>query len=389
MAAASVLARVVFVEVPVPAQWTDAFLDSMRRHGDAPADRAVQTLFSGQDIHALQRLMDLLVRNDDVPHADLPPVVRDYFESTDEVEIPDPAVVRAGQELFAAYGPEITMLLACASLPLIYSARRAVQVLYRTGYLAGHPLRRVAQTAQMVIDVMTPGGLDASGRGRRTAQKVRLMHAAIRHRLLHDVAHPWSEEYGVPINQEDLAGTLGTFTVVIFRGLEQLQIDLTPAQEQSYLEAWNAVASLIGIVDDLIPATVADANVLCERIFRRQTDPSPEGRVMTTALRDMMKAHMVPPFKGLVDAMCRHVLPPGVADGHGIPRQRLDEHLVHRGIDVGHFFDRVTGGLKRRRLFREFSLQVLQAMTFVEAGGRRTRFHVPLELHDSWQLAAQ
>ena len=373
----------------MPAQWTDAFLDSMRLHGDEPADRAVRTLFSGQDIHALQRLMDLLVRNDDVPHADLPPVIRDYFASTDDVEIPDPDAVRAGQELFAAYGPEITMLLACASLPFAYSARKAVQVLYRTGYLAGHTLRRVAQTAQMVIDVMTPGGLDASGRGRRTAQKVRLMHAAIRYQLLHDRTRPWPDEYGVPINQEDLAGTLGTFTVAILRGLKTLLIDLTPEQEQSYLEAWNAVAPLLGIVDDLIPVTVADANALCEHIFRRQMDPSPEGRVMTTALRDMMKAHMVPPFKGLVDAMCRHVLPPEVADGFGIPQQRLDEHLVHRGIDVGHFFDRVTGGLARRRLFREFSLQVLQAMTFIEAGGRRTRFHVPVHLHDSWQLAAQ
>ena len=373
----------------MPTQWTDAFLDSMRLHGDEPADRAVQTLFSGQDIHALQRLMDLLVRNDDVPHADLPPVIRDYFAATDDVEIPDPDAVRAGQELFAAYGPEISMLLACSSLPYTYSARKGVQVLYRTGYLAGRALRRVAQTAQMVIDVMSPGGLDASGRGRRTAQKVRLMHAAIRHRLLHDVAHAWPEEYGVPINQEDLALTLITFTVIILRGLEKLQIELTLEQEQSYLEAWKAVAPLLGIVDDLIPATVSDANVLCERIFRRQTEPSPEGRAMTTALRDMMKAHMVPPFKGLVDAMCRHVLPPEVADGFGIPQQRLDEHLVHRGIDVGHFFDRATGGLARRRLFREFSLQVLQAMTFIEAGGRRTRFHVPVHLHDSWQLAAQ
>jgi len=373
----------------VRTQWTDAFLDSMRLHGDEPADRAVQTLFSGQDVHALQRLMDLLVRNDDVPHADLPPVIREYFESTDDVKIPDPGAVRAGQELFAAYGPEITMLLACSSLPFAYSARKCVQVLYRTGYLAGHTLRRVAQTAQMVIDVMTPGGLEASGRGRRTAQKVRLMHAAIRYRLVHDVARPWPEEYGVPINQEDLAGTLITFTVIILRGLEKLQIELTREQEQSYLEAWKAVAPLLGIVDDLIPATVSDANVLCECFFRRQMDPSPEGRVMTTALRDMMKAHMVPPFKGLVDAMCRHVLPPEIADGFGIPRQHLDEHLVNRGIDVGRFFERVTGGLARRRLFREFSLQVLQAMTFIEAGGRRTRFHVPVDLHDSWQLAAQ
>ena len=373
----------------MPSPWTDAYLDSMRLHGDEAADCAVQTLFSGQDIHALQRLMDLLVRNDDVPHADLPPVIRDYFASVDDVAMPDSAVIRAGQELFAAYGPEIAMVLACCSLPVVYSARRAAQVLFRTGYLADRALRRVAQTSQMLIDVMTPGGLDAKGRGRRTAQKVRLMHAAIRYRLLHDPRHPWPDEYGVPINQEDLAGTLGTLTVIILRGLNTLQIRLAPDQAQSYLEAWNAVGRLLGIADDLIPATVADANALCERIFERQVDPSPEGRVLTDALREMLKARMAPPFKGLVDALMRHLLPPDIADGFGIPRQRLDEHLVHAGIDVRHAVDRATGGLARRRLFRQFSLHVLEAMTFIEAGGRRTRFHIPVHLRDSWQLAEQ
>jgi hypothetical protein len=371
------------------APWTDAFLDSMRLKGDEPADRAVEALFARHDLRSVQRLMDQLVRNDDVPHSDLPAEIQQYLDGTPDVPAPARAVVVAGQRLFAEYGPEISMVLACGSLPAAYASRKGVQVLYRSGYLADRANRRVAQTGQMVVDVLTPGGLDPGGRGRRAAQKVRLMHAAIRYLILHDTDRPWAEEYGIPINQEDLAGTLMTFTSAILQGLALLKIELTAEQSQSYLEAWRAVARMMGIVDELIPTTVAEAHLLCDIISRRQTEPCAEGRAMTTALLDMMKAHLLPPFQRMPAAMMRYLLPPGVADGLGIPEEALERELIKAGVDVGRAVDRLTGGAQRRKLFRTFSIQLLQVLAFAECGGRRTQFHIPTELRDSWQLAAQ
>src|SRR5262249_11739787 len=154
--------------------------------------------------------------------------------------------------------------------------------------------------------------------------KVRLMHATIRYLLQHDPKKPWHVgEFGVPINQEDLAGTLMTFSIAILRGLKKLHINVPSDQAQSYLDAWKVVGRMMGIVDTLIPTTVADANELADRIFSRQTNPSDEGRAMTTALREAMKARVLPPFKGFVDAMFRYLLPDEVADGFGIPHRRV------------------------------------------------------------------
>src|SRR5262245_15657081 len=80
-----------------------------------------------------------------------------------------------------AMGPEIIMTLFCYGLPSCYAAAKGVQVLALTTRLFSNPTRRVIETAQMVVDVMAPGGLAARGRGIRTAQKVRLMHAAVRY----------------------------------------------------------------------------------------------------------------------------------------------------------------------------------------------------------------
>jgi mpaB/rubber oxygenase-like protein len=362
-------------------QWTDKFLDDMRLRGDEPADKAVEALYTRHELDGVQHLMNLLVRNDDVPHADLPGEIKDYLANTPDVPAPSRDTVLAGQQLFAEYGSEMAMLLAFCSLPVAYSARKGVQVLYRTGYLSNRPLLRVAQTSQMILDVMTPGGLDPDGLGRRSAQKVRLMHAAVRYLLRNDPKTPWPDEYGFPINQEDLAGTLMSFSVGVLRGLEKLQIDVTREQAHSYIETWNVVGRMMGIAEALIPSTVVDANALTDRIFSRQFKPSREGRLLTDALRDVMKSRIVPGFRGLVDAMFRYLLPVEVADGFGIPHRPLEAAVIEAGIPTAHWLDVLLGGAARRRMFREFSIEVLRVLTFVEAGGRRTRFNLPPGLH--------
>lgn len=74
----------------------------------------------------------------------------------------------------------------------------------------GHdPYRRLGETGQFVLSVTTRGALGPRGQGIRKVQKVRLLHAAIRHLIRRSPGWP-EEELGPPICQEDLAGTLGT-----------------------------------------------------------------------------------------------------------------------------------------------------------------------------------
>ena len=70
----------------------------------------------------------------------------------------DPDLVRAGQEVFGAYGPQLGMGLFMASLPADYAFAKGVQVLAATTRLTRDPKRRYVETGQMIIDAMTPGG---------------------------------------------------------------------------------------------------------------------------------------------------------------------------------------------------------------------------------------
>jgi hypothetical protein len=125
--------------------------------------------------------MTTLVRNDDLPAAKLPKVVRSYLESrTTCLRGPTRSGSRSAKEFFGVHGAAIVMAFACASLPKCYAFRKGVQVLHLTARLQSDPIRRIGETAQLILDVMAPGGLAAEGHGVRDTQKVRLMHAAVR-----------------------------------------------------------------------------------------------------------------------------------------------------------------------------------------------------------------
>jgi hypothetical protein len=366
-------------------RWSDALLDRMRTEGDPPADEAVAKLFARGRLEAVQGLMDTLVANDRPPPDALPSELRDYFERT-AVPPPDLPRVRLGERLFADHGPEIVVILACYSLPQDYAARKGVKVLHQTGYLLERPNRRVFETAQMIIDVMKPGGLEPHGHGIRAAQKVRLMHAAVRHLILHDPAHRWdTESLGVPINQEDLAGTLMSFGYVVVDGLRRLGVAVAPDAAEAYLDAWRAVGRIMGVREELLPLDMREAQALTETIVRRQVAGSAEGRQMTAALLHMLEDNAPPLFKGFPAAMMRHFLDPRTADSLGIPRHWLDERIVDVATALTGALDNAIEHSKRRqRIIRRFSLHLLQWMVNVDRGGQRTPFQIPPDLQQSW-----
>jgi hypothetical protein len=327
------------------------------------------------------------VRNAEPTPENLPPQLHAYLDMTSRVPPPVLPHVKTGENVFAEHGPEILCLLGCYSLPAAYGARRGAQVLYRTGQLTQRAHQRLMVTSQMVLDVMGPGGLTARGRGIRTAQKVRLMHAAIRHLLLHDPRTPWDQaDLGLPINQEDLAGTLMTFSYQILDGLNSLGLALKPDEQQAYLESWQAVGHLMGVRPELIPRTMADAKILTDTIERRQIAASMEGKALAQALLQMMD-HASPRFAhGIPPAMMRALLPPHVADFLGIPKSTTHKWVLKAMVGCARLIDRFTAQRKHRTIvFRFLAMHLIQWMVTLNLG-RPARFEIPLELSQLWNV---
>jgi squalene cyclase len=305
-----------------PALWTDAFLDEMRTQRDPAADRVVADLFARDGIDEVNQLLKRFNESDDPIPAGLPESARRFFDATDDLP-PwlDEARQRFGETTFSYTSWAMVAALFCASLPEAYCAAKGARVLTETGRLERDINRRILETARFVLDVMAPGGLEDDGRAIRTAQKIRLIHASVRHLIDHGCDH-WSvEELGEPINQEDLAGTLMTFSVVVTEAMRRMRIELTVEQQEAYLYAWRVLGPFLGVRPDLIPKSVVEGRILMNRIRRRQHAPSEAGRELMEALLRGMNSNL--PFfvpKGIAPSMVRHLIGHTRADMLSVPR---------------------------------------------------------------------
>ncbi len=227
----------------------------------------------------------------------------------------DPVLLRKGVSFFEANSKNILLMLGYLSLPYCYAAANGAKVLYSTGRIKIQTRKRLAETAQFVLDVCEPNSLASNGKARASAFKVRMIHAAIRHSLL---AGGWdTQSYGVPVNQEDMAGTNLSFSFIILRGLRQSQVKFSTSEALAFIHLWNVISYLLGLDESLIPHTLEDAALLERLIAKRNFRPSPEGTELAEAL--MLCLEETSPFpKGFAVHYSRFLLG-SVADLLKIP----------------------------------------------------------------------
>jgi hypothetical protein len=374
-----------------PTQWTDDFLDSMRQVTDPLADDAVDELFKQGEVEDVNSLMLELLRNDQIVPDRLPLQIQKYLQQSGK--FPDWAEtekINLAEDLFSRHGMLICASLFFSSLPTCYACGKGVQVLHLTARLQTDPQRRIAETGQLILDVMAPGGLSPNGSGVRDVQKVRLMHAAIRHLIRH---HPrwqplWDPAWSEPINQEDMAGTLLSFSRLPLNTLAKLGVMVTLEECEAYNHAWNVVGHLMGVRQELLPATSDLAQELGDTIGRRNYSACPEGSAMTAALLEMMQGNMpLKSFKGLPRTMMRYLSGDEVANTIGLPADDWTENLVG---SIRRFIQQILSEERHSRLLawfvRNFSRDFLETMSTIERGGQRAPFSIPMTLSQQWEL---
>lgn len=366
---------------------SDATLDAARRLGDPLADSAIAQVFSEGKLTGVNQLLGSMIHNDDLPPEELPASLKTYLiESSRLPPWADPKRIAQGEAMFSHFGLTITMALFCASLPYCYTAKRGVQVLAQTGRLQSDIRRRIIETAQFLLDVMAEGGLAKGGAGIRSSQKVRLMHAAIRYLLLHQGWH--SDELGIPINQEDLAGTLFSFSVVPLRALRKLGVSIPEAQAEAYVHTWNVVGHILGVREEFLMGDEATATALFDRIIERNAGACPEGQLMTRSLIELLE-YTIPgnAFDGFPSSLARFFLGDHYADLLAMPPSDWSQQVIGRmrflNVLATSTGDRLPGVADA---VGTVSRLLLQSMVWVSRGPKRAPLSIPDSLKSSWGI---
>jgi hypothetical protein len=266
----------------------DNLLDRMRQTGDPLADSVIAEYIGAGEIPELNSLLGRLHANMADP-AGYPPRLAAYLEASSRLPVwADPDRILRAQRLFSLHGPVFGLVMLFKSLPILYAGGMGgAQVLAMTGQLTNNYRRRASETLRFILDVMEPGGLGSGGKGISTAQKVRLMHAAIR--AYASQAPEWKgreKEWGCPINQEELAGTLLAFSTVTLDGVAALGLSIDREDAEAYLHAWKVIGHILGIDPLLYPKDIPEAKAFWKDLDRRNFRRTEQGLLL---IRDHQK----------------------------------------------------------------------------------------------------
>lgn len=364
------------------------WLDRMRAVGDPGVDDLIAGHVATRDAGSLDRLLGELFRTKPMPEAD--PLVRSYLTALPQTDLGDRDAIAKGLDLFELFGPEVLLTLGSYSLPLAYAAGHGVQVVYRSRRLKDDPIRRLCDTAQMVVNVMQPRGLEEGGIGWLATRKVRLIHALVRRRVQSDASNPWRAEWGLPINQEDQAGTLLSFSIATLHGLRRMGARVTPAEADAYIRTWSVVGRLLGVNPSLLPSSEEEATSLALRIGTRQVRPTPEGRDLTAQLlRSVQTLFRIPGYATSLTHffLQETVFGKNVAAALELPRANWTRWLVaaratQKRMVLG-WLDWVPGARRRRSWVARWFVQRL--ILYKRPDGE-TPFEVPTALRCRWGL---
>jgi hypothetical protein len=356
--------------------YTNEYLDEKRQSGDLAADEFVQAQFLDTVAKGkLRSWLDELQNNTHLDPLHTMNSVPEAFRSSDliinSLQLPawaDAELMRSGSVFFAKHAEAIMNLLGLLSLPYCYAAADGAMVLQLSERMRNETGRRLFETADFVWAVMAPDAFGKLGKGFSSILTVRINHAAARYYTLQN--KDWNSDLGRPLNQEDMAGTNLSLSLIVIRGLRKLGYTIQYEEQFAYMHLWNVIGSLLGIDDDLLPETGKQAQLLEAMIRRRQFKSSLHGQSLTKALTDFyssnLQGNLVDPKEVL--GLMRFLLGDDVAKILGIaaPKLSLNKIRMLKAINLfsdlkGNFFSDLQ---KNKNLvstyhqaFRKFRLQ--------------------------------
>jgi ER-bound oxygenase mpaB/B'/Rubber oxygenase, catalytic domain len=375
---------------PVPGtRFTVDWLNELATCGDVAADKVIEGLAkrrSTTDVERQNEFPDLTRRI----WADvdlLEPPIRDFVMAGNEVapHIETDKVTHA-QAFFEEHGVAVITALFYAALPEAYLGQRGVQVLDLTGQLVRNWARRIQETGQFLLNVLTPApwlgdkttSLSPGEAGARAVRRVRLTHAAVRWLLDAELTTPFAllkredldtksvwaarmvdvgEEVKVgrkhvvtsrPLNQQDLLATLGTFTTVTLDALAKLGVSFDDDDRVAYHHLWDVVAWHLGIGDAasvaepgapaphawtanrVLPLGVDEMDALYGWLSTELQHPTSQGWRLAKTLVQELALPLPRPLEGMPAVVVRYLIGDEKADWLQVERGGFTELLAVR-----------------------------------------------------------
>ena len=275
--------------LPTSEQWRN--LGEHLTVGDEPMDRMVEWMFA-EGIDRTRPMFDRALAHgiDSVP--DAPEPLRAFFVRIEAVpDWVDADLLRRGQRALRAGGADGMYVARDVSLLGGYQFSGFNKTLLRTGALEKGSNTRFAETNQWALDVIADDELIPHGIGYQSTIRVRLIHAFVR-RHVSAMADWRADEWGLPVNQTDMAATLVGALIAPPLGAMGMGLLTAPADLDAIAHVTRYVGWLIGVDDEWLPHSFRDGiRVLYHTVTALSNPDESSKQLAMPMVNDPLKWH--------------------------------------------------------------------------------------------------
>lgn len=252
----ALVAAALGIRKPNAAQWRR--LGERLTVGDEPMDQLVDWM-TANGMKALRPLFDRALAEGIDAVSEAPEPLRHFFIAVETAPTwLDRDMLRVGQRALRRGGADGMYVARDVALLGGYQFSGFNQTLLRTGALEKGSNQRFAETMQWAMDVIGIGGLDRQGAGFRSTIRVRFVHAMVRRHVA--AMSDWrDDQWGVPVNQTDMAATLVGALIAPVVGGMAMGVVMSPHELKCIAHLARYVGWLIGVQDEWLPDSFRDA----------------------------------------------------------------------------------------------------------------------------------
>ncbi|MBB6550596.1 oxygenase MpaB family protein [Nonomuraea rubra] len=296
---------------------------------DEEADPLVASLLDRGDVPRVNELLRTWTKNGQPLPAGLPADLRDFMERARQLPSwADQGKLELAVEFNKKRGLYLGVLYGLASgMMSTVIPKEARAVYYSQG---GADMKdRISKTAKLGYDIGSPNAYRPDGEMIVTCVKTRLVHAAVRHLL--PQSPYWSEvaEEEIPISQRDMMVTWHSLPTTVMQKMVSWKVPIPSAESTAFLHSWQVGAHMLGIKDEYIPASWAEANSQAEQVLTPILAATPEGIKLADILLNLgssVDGGIL--SKPILGAFTRFMLGDEIAGWLKIPREPVWDPLL-------------------------------------------------------------
>ncbi|MGW0810715.1 oxygenase MpaB family protein [Nonomuraea sp. NPDC002799] len=296
---------------------------------DEEADPLVAALLDRGDVPRVNELLRTWTKNGQALPAGLPADLRDFMERARQLPSwADQGKLATAFRFNEKRGLYLGVLYGLASgMMSTVIPKEARAVYYSQG---GADMKdRISKTAKLGYDVGTRNAYQPDGEMIVTCVKTRLVHAAVRHLLPQSPHWPEVAEEEIPISQRDMMVTWHSLPTTVMQKLTAWKVPIPAAESEAFLHSWQLAAHLLGIKDEYIPASWAEANAQAKEVLDPVLASTAEGVKLADILLNLgspVDAGIL--SKPILGAFTRYMLGDQIAGWLKIPREPIWDPLL-------------------------------------------------------------